>query len=82
MSLTPKKKAVLDYIASYQQENKGLSPTLEEIAAHLGIRSPSTAHDHIERLAPDPHRKQHPDPIAPIGNHDRRSAFLRLRLRA
>lgn len=50
MALTPKKKKILDYIRKYQEENGGVSPSLREIAAHMGIRTVSTVHVHLKDL--------------------------------
>jgi site-specific DNA-methyltransferase (adenine-specific) len=47
--LTPKQKEVLDFITSFLNEN-GYSPSLEEIARHLQLRSVSTIHQFVEAL--------------------------------
>jgi repressor LexA len=45
---TKKQKAVLEFVASYQRE-QGLSPTLEEIGAELGVTR-VTAFQHVKSL--------------------------------
>jgi repressor LexA len=46
--LTPRQKDVLDFLKKYLNE-KGYSPSLEEVAKHLGISIPSV-HQHIELI--------------------------------
>lgn len=48
MNLTPKQLRVLDYIRE-QRESNGFSPTMQEIADHLGV-SKVTVFEHIEAL--------------------------------
>jgi len=50
MELTLKKIAILNYIELYQAESGGVSPTLREIALHMGITSLSTIHVHLKDL--------------------------------
>ncbi len=47
--LTPKQKAVLDFIVSYHQD-QGYAPSYREIAQALRLASPSTVHVHIQAL--------------------------------
>lgn len=47
--LTPKQKAVLDFIVEYFQE-QGYAPSYREIALALKLASPSTVHVHIHAL--------------------------------
>lgn len=47
--LTPRQKQVLNFIKSYQKKND-YSPSLEEIADHLGVSSVATAHEHVKNL--------------------------------
>jgi len=49
LPLTPKQKEVLDYIVSFINEH-GYPPSFREIAAGLGLASPSTVHVHIQAL--------------------------------
>ncbi len=49
MTLTPKQKAVFDYIKSYIDENS-LSPTFEEIAYNFKYKSKGTVYKHIKAL--------------------------------
>ncbi|MBP5246150.1 MAG: transcriptional repressor LexA [Clostridia bacterium] len=48
--LKPKEKRVLDYI-NLAIERNGMAPSVREICASLGIKSTSTAHMYVERLA-------------------------------
>jgi repressor LexA len=48
--LTKRQRQILDFISSFQ-ERRGYSPSLEEIAAHLGLSAVSTVHEHIANLA-------------------------------
>lgn len=47
--LTPKSKAVYEFIREYINEN-GYAPSYEEIMAHFGFRSVATVHKYIQRL--------------------------------
>lgn len=47
--LTPKQQEVFAFLKQYQEEN-GYPPTVREICAALGFKSPSTAHFHLEGL--------------------------------
>ncbi len=47
--LTPKQKAVLDFIVASHQE-QGYAPSYREIAQALNLASPSTVHVHIQAL--------------------------------
>ena len=49
MAITPKQKAVFDYIKNYIDENN-FSPTFEELAYHFGYRSKGTVYKHIKAL--------------------------------
>ncbi len=49
MVLTKKQKEVYDFVVNFIAE-KGYSPTLEEIAAGLGLRSLSTVQKHVSNL--------------------------------
>ncbi len=42
----PKERKVLDFIVQYINRN-GYSPTLQEIADGIGVKSPATIHEHI-----------------------------------
>ncbi len=44
-----RQKAILEFIGQHSQE-KGYPPSVREIAAAVGLRSPSTVHSHLERL--------------------------------
>jgi repressor LexA len=48
-ALTRRQKQVLDFVETHHRE-KGIAPSLEEIAAHLGLSSVSNAHQHVEAL--------------------------------
>ena len=47
--LTNRQQQVLNFIQDFQNEH-GFSPTVREVAAHFGFRSPRAAHDHIKAL--------------------------------
>jgi len=47
--LTKRQKEILDYVNSFIQE-KGYSPSLEEIAEHFNLSSVATVHQHIATL--------------------------------
>lgn len=47
--LTPKQKALLDYLHSYRTE-RGYAPSQKEIAAHFGYRSLGTVQNYLTRL--------------------------------
>lgn len=47
--LAPVQRRTLEYLRNYIAEH-GYGPTLKEIAAVIGVRSPSTAHFHLSRL--------------------------------
>ena len=49
MAITPKQKAVFQYIKKYLSEN-GFSPTFDEIAHHFKYRSKGTVYKHIKAL--------------------------------
>lgn len=49
MALTPRQKEVLDFLAAFIEE-KGYSPSFEEIAAGLKLASLATVHKHISAL--------------------------------
>jgi len=50
--ITKKQKEVLDFIKNFTDE-QGYSPSLEEVAEHFGLASPSTAHYYVEKLRTD-----------------------------
>ena len=47
--LSPKRKAILDYIEQFTLEN-GYAPSVREIGDAVGLRSPSTVHSHLRIL--------------------------------
>ena len=49
MKLTSKQLVVLDFIKMFIAE-KGYSPTVREICAGLGLKSPATVHEHLKNL--------------------------------
>jgi repressor LexA len=49
MAMTRRQKEVLDFISNFTQRN-GYSPSYEEIARGLGLRSLATVHKHITNL--------------------------------
>ncbi len=48
-TLTDRQRSILDFLGDYLEEN-GYPPTLREIGAHFGIRSPRGVQDHLEAL--------------------------------
>src|SRR4030066_1632860 len=49
VTLYNRQRQILDFIAQYIQTN-GYSPTLQEIAKALGVRSLATVHEHLETM--------------------------------
>jgi len=49
MALTRRQREIYDYICEFVQE-KGYSPSLEEIGAHFDLRSVATVHKHVQHL--------------------------------
>lgn len=47
--LAPVQRATLEFLRNFMAEH-GYAPTLKDIAQHIGVKSPSTAHFHMERL--------------------------------
>lgn len=47
--LYPRERQLLDFITQFIQRF-GYAPTLKEIGESMGIRSPATVHEHIDRL--------------------------------
>ena len=48
-TLAPVQRQTLEFLRNYIAE-RGSAPTLKEIANHIGVKSVSTAHFHLERL--------------------------------
>lgn len=48
-SLPPVQRQTLEFLRNFIADN-GYGPTLKEIANHIGVKSASTAHFHLERL--------------------------------
>lgn len=48
--LTPKQRALLDFIGRYQRERRGISPSFDEMAQALGLASKSGVHRLVEGL--------------------------------
>ena len=48
-TLAPVQRETLGFLKNFIADN-GFAPTLKEIAAHIGVKSASTAHFHLERL--------------------------------
>jgi len=48
-TLAPVQRQTLDFLRNFLAE-KGFAPSLKDIADHIGVRSVSTAHFHLERL--------------------------------
>lgn len=50
VTLYPRQKQILEYLRQYIQRN-GFSPTLQQLAEALGVRSLATVHEHLGALA-------------------------------
>ena len=48
-TLSPKQQQIYDYIISFSAEH-GYPPSVREIGAYVGLKSPSTVHFHLKRL--------------------------------
>lgn len=48
-AITPKQQQVYDFIVAFQNEH-GYPPSVREIGAHVGLKSPSTVHFHLKGL--------------------------------
>lgn len=48
-TLAPVQRQTLEFLRNYLAE-RGYGPTLKDIAEHIGVKSVSTAHFHLERL--------------------------------
>ncbi len=48
-TLTDRQRSILDFLGDFLEEN-GYPPTLREIGAHFGIKSPRGVQDHLEAL--------------------------------
>jgi len=48
-TLTDRQRSILDFLGAFLEEH-GYPPTLREIGAHFGIRSPRGVQDHLEAL--------------------------------
>jgi repressor LexA len=49
MNLTKRQRQIYDFVRGFLDEN-GYAPSLEEIAAHFGLSSVATVHEHLENL--------------------------------
>ena len=49
-TLAPVQRQTLEFLRNFIAD-KGFAPTLRDIAEHIGVKSASTAHFHLERLA-------------------------------
>lgn len=49
VGLAPVQRDTLEFLRTFIAE-RGYGPTLRDIANHIGVKSPSTAHFHLERL--------------------------------
>lgn len=48
-TLAPVQRQTLEFLRNFIAD-RGYAPTLKDIAEHIGVKSPSTAHFHLERL--------------------------------
>ncbi len=58
--LTPRQQQILDYLVR-EVQGKGYAPSVREIAEALGLRSPSTVHQHLAALAQKGYIRRHGD---------------------
>ena len=49
-TITPKQQKIYDFIQSFTAEH-GYPPSVREIGAAMGLKSPSTVHFHLKKLA-------------------------------
>ena len=49
MALTKRQRQILDFIGAFIDE-RGYSPSLEEIGAQFGLSSVATVHKHVSKL--------------------------------
>jgi repressor LexA len=49
MALTRRQREVYDFVSAFVEE-RGYSPSLEEIGAHFGLSSVATVHKHVQHL--------------------------------
>ena len=77
MEITPKQKAVLDFVRGYREEN-GVSPTMDEIAASLELNK-KTVYEHLVRLKERgavEWRRYEARSIKLVGDEDTRVPFM------
>jgi len=63
-TLSPRQKSILEFIEK-QMSDRGFPPSVREIGAEIGLSSPSTVHNHLERLQKFGYLKK--DPSTPRG---------------
>ena len=62
--ISKRQQQIYDYIRAYQQE-KGYPPSVREMAAAVGLSSPSTVHAHLSALEARRHQtRRHEAPCA------------------
>lgn len=78
--LTKRQKQILDFIKKYSKKNS-YSPSLEEIAKHLGVSSVATVHEHLENLKKKGYldRQEH-QPRSAIIYNDRSNGLVEIPL--
>ncbi|MCP6720266.1 MAG: transcriptional repressor LexA [Patescibacteria group bacterium] len=78
--LTKRQKQILDFIKKYSKKNS-YSPSMEEIAEHLGVSSVATVHEHLENLKKKGYldRQEHQPRSATIYN-DRSNGLVEIPL--
>ncbi len=57
MALTQRQREVLDFVQEFVAD-RGYSPSLEEIGAHLGLSSVATVHKHVHHLVEKGHLRK------------------------
>ena len=53
--ISKRQQQIYDFIRSYQKE-KGYPPSVREMAAAVGLSSPSTVHAHLSAQGPGAHQ--------------------------
>jgi repressor LexA len=59
-ALTDRQRSILEFLQQFLRENN-YPPTIREIGAHFGIRSPKGVQDHLEALEKKGHVRRHRD---------------------
>ncbi len=69
-TLAPVQRQTLEFLRTFIAE-RGYAPTLRDISDHIGVKSPSTAHFHLERLVQKGFIARGPDGSIELVNPER-----------